>query len=167
MPTPLAPYINARFQILPAPTTFNPLPGLQQPGDTASGYVVDLYAKHGDRDVIEREVRGATVSTIVLNGYCVRWTEITFPNIYGGMPLIDDALASAVWDESGRFPVALQAGSDHPGCMINLDQDPPVIQEQGVFHFIRLRNPFGIGGIGEQITQEIGERFQVWYSRNA
>ena len=163
MTSPLADYLNARFHILPASASFNPLPGLETPVVMTPGYVVDLYAKHGDRDIIEKEVRGSTVSTIVLNGYCVRWTEIAA----GPMPAFEDELTGAAWDESGRFPDSLLAGSDHPGCMLDPSVSPHGVQEQGMFHFIRLRNPFGIGGIGKLIQEEIGDRFQIWYSRNA
>lgn len=162
MATPLAPYANARFQILPQAQTFNPLPGLRSDGTLSAGYVVDIYAKHGDRDVIEREVRGATISTIVLNGYCVRWCEVQ-----GSMPALDDPMATAIWDTSGRFPAVLMPGSDHPGCFIDLQASSPVIAEVGMLHFVRLRNPYGHGGVGSLIADEIGDRFQLWFSRNA
>ena len=161
MPTPLAEFKNARVMVAPKENHFNHTPGLVIPGAVGPGYMIELYSKQGDRDVTEDPLRGSTSNTVVLNGYCVRWTEIP------GTVQFNDPLDGNVWDDSGHFPAGLRVGDDHKGAILNFADDPYTVDQWGIFHFIRIRSPFGPGGIGEIIGGAIGDSYQIWFSRTA
>jgi hypothetical protein len=165
MPTPFAPFANARLRWERRAAPANLRDGLRRAA--VATIVVELFLEPDEtlkrRATPDQWGEGTAQASQGRNvtGYITRWA--TLPD---GADWLD-AGSSWTWDDSGLRPAGMKAGEQElQAALVNLRELPAVDRaEIGTLVLTQLGSPYGPGGIGQLISSVAGElveaRFQI------
>ena len=155
MATDFAPYANLRMLWTPPGviTTF-------RAGVPAAGpaVVVEAFAKSQGRS--EQDLPGVMAGSLILEGYITRWAAL----LGNASWLV--AGSSLSWDETGYRPAGMLPGAEGKAVLTDLTVLPTLIDgaEQGRLRILDLSQPFGVGGIGIELREALGDKFRAAFS---
>lgn len=152
MPTDFSPYANLRL-LIPQPavvTSFRD--GV--PSSTSS-WILHVFAK-GEAST-GADLPSVSPRTRTLSGYITAWAVL---------PAETDWLAASsafTWNDSGLAPPGLLTGASGRGFLGILEDLPTVTAsgQQGEATITGLAEPFGPGGIGAELRQQLGDKIRV------
>jgi hypothetical protein len=150
MATDFAPYINLRV-LWTAPGTITSF----RDGVTAAGtaYVVDAFAKRaGTTDELTPGIKAGLTK---LSGYICRYAPLPTGTVWTAAP------SAFQWVTTGERPPAMLPGATGSAILGMVMSLPTVMNgnETGILQFTELGGTFGIGGIGEELRAELGDKF--------
>ena len=154
MATDLAPYANLRL-LLPQPAAAPQNFRSGVPAATAS-WVVECFAKRENTD-LAGQLPSIDPRRSVLSGYITSWAVLPANTSWL-------AVRSAfTWNETGLTPAGLLPGAMGRGILTLLEALPTITQPtvQGEITVLAVADPFGPGGIGAELRQQLGDRIRV------
>lgn len=149
MATDFTPYANLRMLWRPpgAITTF-------RSGVPAAGpaVVVEAFAKPLGRS--EQDLPGVKAGSLILDGFITRWALL-------GSASWLVAGASLSWTETGFRPAGMLPGAEGQAVWTDLTVLPALADgaEQGKLRILEF--PYGVGGIGAELRQSLGDKFKA------
>jgi len=147
MATDLAPYANLRL-LMKQPVV--PVSLRNGPSSTASSWIIDCYAKgemFDTADLPSVNPRGQ-----VLKGYVTQWAVL--PS--GGNWLVPSSQLQ--WNTTGLVPSGLRPGAIGDGFLGVLNSTDG---RKGLATILAISDPYGIGGVGAELRQEIGDSISI------
>jgi len=148
MATDFAEYANLRMLWQPPGTITNFRAGVPAAGPAV---VVEAFAKPQGRS--EQDLPGVKAGSLMLEGFIARWALLGSANwLVAG--------ASLTWDETGYRPAGMLPGATGQAVLTDLTVLPTLADgtEQGQLRILEF--PFGVGGIGIELREALGEKFK-------
>ena len=154
MATPLAPYANLRM-LIPQPVA---------PADFRSGvpaadgsWVIEAFAKAVSPNAQAGSLPSVDPMRLLLEGYITAWAVLPEDTIWLA------AGSAFTWDTTGLAPAGLLPGAGGRGILTRLSALPTLTQpaQQGEVTITGLAEPFGVGGIGDLVRSELGDKIRV------
>jgi hypothetical protein len=151
MATDFAPYANLRMLWQPPGTITNFRAGVPAAGPAV---VVEAFAKAKGRS--EQDLPGVKAGDLILEGYLTRWA------LLGNASWLV-AGASLNWNDTGYRPPGMLPGATGQAVLTNLTVLPTLADgaEQGKLRMLELSQPFGVGGIGIELREALGDTFRA------
>jgi len=151
MATDFAPYANLRMLWTPPGTITTFRSGVPAAGPAV---VVEAFAKSQGRS--EQDLPGVKAGSLILEGYITRWA------LLGNASWLV-ASASLSWDETGYRPAGMLPGAEGKAVLTDLTVLPTLADgaEQGQLRILELGQPFGVGGIGAELREALGDKFKA------
>jgi hypothetical protein len=149
MATDFAEYANLRMLWQPPGTITNFRAGVPAAGPAV---VVEAFAKPQGRS--EQDLPGVKAGSLMLEGFITRWALL-------GSASWLAAGASLTWDETGYRPAGMLPGATGQAVLTDLTVLPTLADgaEQGQLRILEL--PFGVGGIGSELREALGDKFKA------
>ena len=154
MATPLAPYANLRLLIAQPVAPANFRAGVPA---AAGSWVIEAFAKAAGPNAQAGNLPSIDPMRLLLEGYVTAWAVL--PSNTSWL-----ATASAfTWDTTGLAPAGLLSGAGGRGILTKLSALPTLTQpaQQGEVTITGLAEPFGVGGIGDLVRSELGDKIRV------
>jgi len=150
MATDFAPYANLRMLWRPPGTITNFRAGVPAAGPAV---VVEAFAKSQGRS--ERDLPGVNAGSLILEGYLTRWA------LLGNASWLV-AGASLAWNDTGYRPAGMLPGATGQAVLTDLTALPTLADgsEVGQLQILELSQPFGVGGIGIELREALGDKFK-------
>ena len=147
MATDLAPYANLRLWMkqLVVPVSLR-----NGPVGSGGSWIIDCYAKgemFDTADLPSVNPRGQ-----VLKGYVTQWAVLPT----GANWLVPSGQLQ--WNTTGLIPEGLKAGAIGDGFLGVLNSTNG---RKGLATILAISDPYGIGGVGAELRQEIGDSISV------
>ena len=154
MATDFAPNANLRFLWTPPGTITTLRNGVPAAG---ASVIIEAFAKGQGRT--EQDLPGVKAGAVMLEGYLTRYATL-------GNASWLAAGAGFSWTDTGYRPPGLLPGATGKAVLTRLDALPtlPDGAEQGMLHILELSQPFGIGGIGAELREALGDKFRAAFS---
>ena len=151
MATDFAPYANLRMLWQPPGTITSFRAGVPASGPAV---VIEAFAKAQGRS--EQDLPGVKAGSLILEGYLTRWALL-------GSASWLVAGASLSWTETGFRPAGMLPGASGQAVLTDLTVLPALADgaEQGQLHILELSQPFGVGGIGMELREALGDKFRA------
>ncbi|NBT76298.1 MAG: hypothetical protein EBT15_10095 [Betaproteobacteria bacterium] len=151
MATDFAPYANLRMLWQPPGTITNFRAGVPAAGPAV---VIEAFAKAKGRS--EQDLPGVKAGDLILEGYLTRWA------LLGNASWLV-AGASLSWNDTGYRPAGMLPGATGQAVLTNLTMLPTLADgaEQGKLRMLELSQPFGVGGIGIELREALGDKFRA------
>ena len=151
MATDFAEYANLRMLWTPPGTITNFRAGVLAAGPAV---VVEAFAKSQGRS--EQDLPGVVAGSLILEGYLTRWALL-------GSASWLAAGSSLSWNETGYRPAGMLPGAEGKAVLTNLSTLPTLADgtEQGQLRMLELSQPFGVGGIGIELREALGDKFRA------
>jgi hypothetical protein len=151
MATDFAPYANLRMLWKPPGTITSFRAGVPAAGPAV---VIEAFAKGTGRT--EQDLPGAKAGSLILEGYITRWALL-------GSASWLVAGASLSWNDTGYRPAGMLPGAEGQAVLTDLSVLPTVADgaEQGQLRILELSQPFGVGGIGIELREALGDKFRA------
>jgi len=151
MATDFAPYANLRMLWRPPGTITSFRSGVPAAGPAV---VVEAFAKGSGRS--EQDLPGVKAGALILEGYITRWALL-------GSATWQAAGSAFSWDETGYRPAGMLPGATGQAVLTNLTLLPTLADgsEVGQLRILELSQPFGIGGIGTELREALGDKFRA------
>jgi hypothetical protein len=91
-----------------------------------------------------------------LEGYLTRWALL-------GSASWLAAGSSLSWNETGYRPDGMLPGAEGKAVLTNLSALPTLVDgtEQGQLRMLEMSQPFGVGGIGIELREALGDKFRA------
>jgi hypothetical protein len=161
MATDLLLYSNLRMLWTPPGAISNFRSGVPAAGVPI---VIEAYIKGQGR--AEQDLPGVTAGAVLMEGYITRWA--TVPTA-GTPPLRINWLSAAsafTWTDTGLRPAGLLPGAQGPAVLTKLASLPtlPTGAERGEIRLVEIGQPFGIGGIGDELRAELGDKIRAAFT---
>jgi hypothetical protein len=153
MPTDFAPYANLRLLIpQPAAAPANFRSGVPA---AAGSWILHVFAK--GQTAAAADLPSVSPLTRTLEGYITAWA--TLPANTSWLA----ASSAFTWDTTGLAPQGLLTGMGGRGFLGILESLPAIAAsaQQGEATITGLAEPFGPGGIGAELRQQLGDRIRV------
>jgi hypothetical protein len=149
MATDFAPYANLRILWRPPGTITTFRAGVPAAGPAV---VVEAFAKGSGRT--EQDLPGVKAGALILEGYLTRWALL-------GAADWQAAGAAFSWDETGYRPAGMLPGAEGQAVLTDLTLLPTLADgaEQGQLRILEF--PFGVGGIGSELREALGDKFRA------
>ena len=149
MATDFAEYANLRMLWTPPGTITNFRAGVPAAGPAV---VVEAFAKPQGRS--EQDLPGVKAGSLMLEGFITRWALLGSANWLA-------AGSSLTWDETGYRPAGMLPGATGQAVITDLTVLPTLADgaEQGQLRILEF--PFGIGGIGSELREALGDKFMA------
>jgi hypothetical protein len=149
MATDFAEYANLRMVWAPPGTITNFRAGVPADGPAV---VVEAFAKPQGRS--EQDLPGVKAGSLMLEGFITRWALLGSANWLA-------AGSSLTWDETGYRPAGMLPGATGQAVITDLTVLPTLADgaEQGQLRILEF--PFGIGGIGSELREALGDKFMA------
>jgi len=149
MATDFAEYANLRMVWAPPGTITNFRAGVPAAGPAV---VVEAFAKPQGRS--EQDLPGVKAGSLMLEGFITRWALLGSANWLA-------AGSSLTWDETGYRPAGMLPGATGQAVITDLTVLPTLADgaEQGQLRILEF--PFGIGGIGSELREALGDKFMA------
>jgi hypothetical protein len=114
--------------------------------------VVEAFAKPQGRS--EQDLPGVKAGSLMLEGFVARWALLGSANWLA-------AGSSLTWDETGYRPAGMLPGATGQAVITDLTVLPTLADgaEQGQLRILEF--PFGIGGIGSELREALGDKFMA------
>jgi hypothetical protein len=114
--------------------------------------VVEAFAKPQGRS--EQDLPGVKAGSLMLEGFITRWALL-------GSASWLVAGASLTWDETGYRPAGMLPGATGQAVLSDLTVLPTLADgaEQGQLRILEF--PFGVGGIGSELREALGDKFKA------
>jgi hypothetical protein len=151
MATDFAEYANLRMIWTPTGAITNFRAGVPAAGPAV---VVEAFAKSQGRS--EQDLPGVMAGSLILEGYLTRWALL-------GSASWLVAGSSLSWNETGYRPAGMLPGAEGKAVLTNLSALPTLADgtEQGQLRMLELSQPFGVGGIGIELREALGDKFRA------
>jgi hypothetical protein len=151
MATDFAEYANLRMLWTPPGTITNFRAGVPAAGPAV---VIEAFAKSQGRS--EQDLPGVMAGSLILEGYLTRWALL-------GSASWLAAGSSLSWNETGYRPAGMLPGAEGKAVLTNLSTLPTLADgtEQGQLRMLELGQPFGVGGIGIELREALGDKFRA------
>ena len=151
MATDFAEYANLRMIWTPPGAITNFRAGVPAAGPAV---VVEAFAKSQGRS--EQDLPGVVAGSLILEGYLTRWA------LLGNASWLV-AGSSLSWNETGYRPAGMLPGAEGKAVLTNLSALPTLSDgtEQGQLRMLELSQPFGVGGIGIELREALGDKFRA------
>jgi len=151
MATDFAPYANLRILWRPPGTITTFRSGVPAAGPAV---LVEAFAKGTGRT--EQDLPGVKAGSLILEGYITRWA------LLGNASWLV-AGASLSWNETGYRPAGMLPGAMGEAVLTNLTLLPTLADgaELGQLRILELSQPFGVGGIGIELREALGDKFRA------
>ena len=151
MATDFAEYANLRMLWTPPGAITNFRAGVPAAGPAV---VVEAFAKSQGRS--EQDLPGVMAGSLILEGYLTRWALL-------GSASWLAAGSSLSWNETGYRPAGMLPGAEGKAVLTNLSTLPTLADgtEQGQLRMLELGQPFGVGGIGIELREALGDKFRA------
>jgi hypothetical protein len=151
MATDFAEYANLRMIWTPTGAITNFRAGVPAAGPAV---VVEAFAKSQGRS--EQDLPGVMAGSLILEGYLTRWALL-------GSASWLAAGSSLSWNETGYRPAGMLPGAEGKAVLTNLSALPTLADgtEQGQLRMLELSQPFGVGGIGIELREALGDKFRA------
>jgi hypothetical protein len=151
MATDFAEYANLRMLWTPPGVITNFRAGVPAAGPAV---VVEAFAKSQGRS--EQDLPGVMAGSLIVEGYLTRWA------LLGNASWLA-AGSSLSWDETGYRPAGMLPGAEGKAVLTNLSALPTLVDgtEQGQLRMLELSQPFGVGGIGIELREALGDKFRA------
>ncbi|GDX73496.1 hypothetical protein LBMAG40_01530 [Cyanobium sp.] len=149
MATDVAEYANLRMVWAPPGTITNFRAGVPAAGPAV---VVEAFAKPQGRS--EQDLPGVKAGSLMLEGFITRWALLGSANwLVAG--------TSLTWDETGYRPAGMLPGATGQAVLTDLTVLPTLADgaEQGQLQILEF--PFGVGGIGSELREALGDKFNA------
>lgn len=147
MATDLADYSNLRLLIKQTSVPTSLRNGVMTAGNS---WIIDCYAKGEMLDAAD--LYSVSPRSQILKGYITRWVQL--PSgvnwILGGSGL--------QWNTTGLAPSGLMPGATGEGFLGQLDTTLGI---KGTSTILSLADPYGFGGIGAELREEIGDSIRI------
>ena len=149
MATDFAEYANLRMIWTPPGAITNFRAGVPAAGPAV---VVEAFAKPQGRS--EQDLPGVKAGSLMLEGFITRWALLGSANWLA-------AGSSLTWDETGYRPAGMLPGATGQAVITDLTVLPTLADgaEQGQLRILEF--PFGIGGIGSELREALGDKFMA------
>jgi hypothetical protein len=149
MATDFAEYANLRMLWAPPGTITNFRAGVPAAGPAV---VVEAFAKPQGRS--EQDLPGVKAGSLMLEGFVTRWALLGSSNWLA-------AGTSLTWDETGYRPAGMLPGATGQAVLTDLTVLPTLANgaEQGQLRILEF--PFGVGGIGSELREALGDKFKA------
>jgi len=149
MATDFAEYANLRMLWQPPGTITNFRAGVPAAGPAV---VVEAFTKPQGRS--EQDLPGVKAGSLMLEGFITRWALL-------GSASWLAAGASLAWDETGYRPAGMLPGATGQAVLTDLTVLPTLANgaEQGQLRILEF--PFGVGGIGSELREALGDKFKA------
>jgi len=149
MATDFPEYANLRMLWAPPGTITNFRAGVPAAGPAV---VVEAFAKPQGRS--EQDLPGVKAGSLMLEGFVARWALLGSANWLA-------AGSSLTWDETGYRPAGMLPGATGQAVITDLTVLPTLADgaEQGQLRILEF--PFGIGGIGSELREALGDKFMA------
>lgn len=149
MATDFAEYASLRMLWTPPGTITNFRSGVPAAGPAV---VVEAFAKPQGRS--EQDLPGVKAGALILEGFITRWA------LLGNASWLV-AGASLSWTETGYRPAGMLPGATGQAVLTDLSVLPTLADgaEQGQLRILEF--PFGVGGIGAELREALGDKFRA------
>jgi hypothetical protein len=149
MTTDFAEYANLRMVWQPPGTITSFRAGVPAAGPAV---VVEAFAKPQGRS--EQDLPGVKAGSLMLEGFITRWALL-------GSASWLVAGTSLTWDETGYRPAGMLPGATGQAVLSDLTVLPTLADgaEQGQLRILEF--PFGVGGIGSELREALGDKFKA------
>jgi hypothetical protein len=149
MATDFAEYASLRMLWQPPGTITSFRAGVPAAGPAV---VVEAFAKPQGRS--EQDLPGVKAGSLILEGFVTRWAML-------GSASWLAAGASLAWDETGYRPAGMLPGATGQAVLTDLTVLPTLADgaEQGQLRILEF--PFGVGGIGSELREALGDKFKA------
>lgn len=114
--------------------------------------VVEAFVKPLGRS--EQDLPGAKAGSLILDGFITRWALLGNANwLVAG--------ASLSWNETGYRPAGMLPGATGQAVWTDLTVLPTLADgaEQGQLRILEF--PYGVGGIGAELREALGDKFKA------
>jgi hypothetical protein len=149
MATDFAEYANLRMLWQPPGTITNFRAGVPAAGPAV---VVEAFAKPQGRS--EQDLPGVKAGSLMLEGFITRWALLGSASwlVVG---------TSLTWNETGYRPAGMLPGATGQAVLTDLTVLPTLANgaEQGQLRILEF--PFGVGGIGSELREALGDKFKA------
>jgi hypothetical protein len=114
--------------------------------------VVEAFAKPQGRS--EQDLPGVKAGSLILECFITRWALL-------GSASWLVAGTSLTWDETGYRPAGMLPGATGQAVLTDLTVLPTLADgaEQGQLRILEF--PFGVGGIGNELREALGDKFKA------
>jgi hypothetical protein len=149
MATDFAEYANLRMLWTPPGAITNFRAGVPAAGPAV---VIEAFAKSKGRS--EQDLPGVMAGSLILEGYLTRWALLSNANwLVAG--------ASLNWNETGYRPAGMLPGATGQAVLTDLTVLPTLADgaEQGQLRILEF--PYGVGGIGAELREALGDKFKA------
>lgn len=152
MATDFAPYANLRLLIPQPVAAVSFRSGVPS---SAGSWVLHVFAK--GQTAAAADLPSVSPRTRTLEGYITAWAPLPT----GASWLA--ASSAFAWDTTGLAPQGLLPGASGRGFLGILESLPAIAAsgQQGEATITGLAEPFGPGGIGAELRQQLGDRIRI------
>jgi hypothetical protein len=149
MATDFAEYANLRMLWTPPGAITNFRAGVPAAGPAV---VVEALAKPQGRS--EQDLPGVKAGSLMLDGFITRWALL-------GSASWLVAGTSLNWNETGYRPNGMLPGATGQAVLTDLTVLPTLADgaEQGQLRILEF--PYGVGGIGAELREALGDKFKA------
>lgn len=149
MATDFAEYANLRMLWAPPGVITTLRDGVPAAGPAV---VVEAFVKAQGRS--EQDLPGAKAGSLMLDGFITRWA------LLGNASWLV-AGASLSWNETGYRPAGMLPGATGQAVLTDLTVLPTLADgaEQGQLRILEF--PYGVGGIGAELREALGDQFKA------
>ena len=149
MATDFAEYASLRMLWAPPGTITNFRAGVPAAGPAV---VVEAFVKPQGRS--EQDLPGVKAGSLILEGFITRWALLGSANWLA-------AGASLSWNETGYRPAGMLPGATGEAVLTDLTVLPTLADgaERGQLRILEF--PFGVGGIGIELREALGDKFRA------
>ena len=149
MATDFAEYANLRMLWQPPGTITTFRAGVPAAGPAV---VVEAFVKPQGRS--EQDLPGVQAGSLMLEGFITRWALL-------GSASWLVAGASLSWTETGYRPTGMLPGATGQAVMTDLTVLPTLADgaERGQLRILEF--PYGVGGIGAELREALGDKFKA------
>ena len=149
MATDFAEYANLRMLWAPPGVITTLRDGVPAAGPTV---VMEAFVKPQGRS--EQDLPGVKAGSLMLDGFITRWALLGNANwLVAG--------ASLSWTETGYRPAGMLPGATGQAVMTDLTVLPTLADgaERGQLRILEF--PYGVGGIGAELREALGDKFKA------
>jgi hypothetical protein len=120
-------------------------------------WVVECFAKAVSPNAQAGSLPSVDPMRLLLEGYITAWAVLPEDTIWLA------AGSAFTWDTTGLAPAGLLPGAGGRGILTRLAALPTLTQpaQQGEVTITGLTEPFGVGGIGDLVRSELGDKIRV------
>ena len=149
MATDFAEYANLRMLWAPPGVITTLRDGVPAAGPAV---VMEAFVKPQGRS--EQDLPGVQAGSLILEGFVTRWALLGSANwLVAG--------ASLSWTETGYRPTGMLPGATGQAVLTDLTVLPTLADgtEQGQLRILEF--PYGVGGIGAELREALGDKFKA------
>ena len=149
MATDFAEYANLRMLWAPPGVITTLRDGVPAAGPAV---VMEAFVKPQGRS--EQDLPGVKAGSLILEGFVTRWALLGNANwLVAG--------ASLSWTETGYRPAGMLPGATGQAVMTDLTVLPTLADgaERGQLRILEF--PYGVGGIGAELREALGDKFKA------